>query len=766
MNTPATPRPKLRIEAAHIGPIMDLQQDLSTEKQNLIYARNGTGKSFIARALRLFDETVYSNYEQSRIPDLLVSEESAQGTGSFRLYEGSACIGSLELDTRLKTVTKSQPSYIFHVFTEDYIDEEVRNRLEALDGEIQHEIIIGRENVELDQKELELANKTDTVRLRRDALDTAFANRKNKHKTDFSIVGSLGAFKSLLPDLYFSSSPYTSESGGPSLEELQSQYNTFKSLPTDAAVPTHLTFEGPDLDFQSVREALAKVTTPSTVGAKFKDKIETNPDFFEAGLVLYNAHPQECPFCTQPMQEAAVAVVNMYLQYFQDEEAREKDSLNKLVRQLEGEIAKIRQWSTRYLREKTVYDDLRGYFPSFADKKLENPIELIDAMSRYLDSLKGCVEAKQKDLAKIIEGPTEDITSKLAKVRSLAEGNNSLFEQLGTLANNTSSERRKIQNISCKELQEEFYNENDEAILEMRELERDCQLLTGQIAELKRLHGDTASARDRVVTTFSGLLERFFGDKYTFDGDAFKVRRRNKEMRRGSDRTLSDGEKAALAFCYFLAQTHLKVDSVEDYQKLYFVFDDPVTSMSFDYVYTIIQSLKLLRISADGEVQFNLRSDQHRPKMLILTHNNYFFNVASANRVVRPNGLFQLVPGESEHELASQRAFATPHTLHLKDVCDVSSGARRADHTTANSIRSVIEGIWKFCRPDLSNLEEFLGYLMGEHQIEIKSVMINDLSHGGKVADFLHDEEDIKQAAAETVAVVSIFAEGQLKGLQ
>ena len=89
---------------------MDLQQDLSTEKQNLIYARNGTGKSFIARALRLFDETVYSNYEQSRIPDLLVSEESAQGTGSFRLYEGSACIGSLELDTRLKTVTKSQPS--------------------------------------------------------------------------------------------------------------------------------------------------------------------------------------------------------------------------------------------------------------------------------------------------------------------------------------------------------------------------------------------------------------------------------------------------------------------------------------------------------------------------------------------------------------------------------------------------------------------------------------------------------------------------------
>lgn len=139
--------------------------------------------------------------------------------------------------------------------------------------------------------------------------------------------------------------------------------------------------------------------------------------------------------------------------------------------------------------------------------------------------------------------------------------------------------------------------------------------------------------------------------------------------------------------------------------------------------------------------------------------------MSNANRIVRAGGLFQLVPGESEHELASQKAFATPHTLHLKAVHDVASGSSRADHTTPNSIRSVIEGIWKFCRPDFSNLEQFLGYLIGEHEIEIKSVMINDLSHGGKVGDLLHDEEDIKQAAVDAIAVVEQFAEGQLKDL-
>lgn len=765
MNTPATPKPALRIEADHIGPIMELKQNLSTDKQNLIYARNGTGKSFIARALRLLDQTVFSRYEQSSIPDLLVSEESSDGSGSFRLYEGSFCIGSLELNTRSKTVARAEPNYIFHVFTEDYIDEEVRNRLEELDGEIQHEIIIGRENVELDQKELELDSKTKDLRQRQEALATEFFDRKNKHKTDFSIVASLGAFRSLSTDVYFGPSPYSPSPAGTSLKSLHSQYNKFESLPTDPVMPTRLSFEEPDVDLHSVHEALAKVTSPSTVRSDFKARIESDPGFFETGLALHKEHPEECPFCTQPVQGAAIVAIDMYVQYFQDEEAREKDRLNKLLGQVDAGIAKIRRCSLQHLREKPVYDELRSYFPSLADKALENPLELLDDITGYLNGLKKCLQEKQEDLTKVVKVPTGDLSSIVSGALSTIERNNALFDQLQTLASNSGAERRELQNAACKRLQEEFYEENREAVSKIRELESDCQKLNEDVLELKRLHGETASARDRVVSTFSTLLKRFFGDKYTFDGAAFKVKRNNREMRRGSDRTLSEGEKAGLAFCYFLAQTHLRVNSIEEYEKLYFVFDDPVTSMSFDYVYTIIQILKLLRISENGEIQFNLRSDQHKPKMLILTHNNYFFNVSNANRVVQPQGLFQLIPGEDKHELTSQRAFATPHALHLKDVYEVASGSKRANHTTPNSIRSVIEGIWKFCRPDFSKLEEFLGFLISDHGIEIRSVMISDLSHGGKMADPLHDEEDIKQAALEAIAVVEQFAKGQLKNL-
>ena len=286
-----------------------------------------------------------------------------------------------------------------------------------------------------------------------------------------------------------------------------------------------------------------------------------------------------------------------------------------------------------------------------------------------------------------------------------------------------------------------------------------------EIESLKKTHGDSASARKRVIDTFSLLLKRFFGEKYSFDGATFKVRRNGKTIQRGSDRTLSDGEKSAMAFCYFLAQTHLRVQSNDDYEKVYFVFDDPVTSMSFDYVYTIIQCLKLLRISTDGEIQFNLQPNLHRPKMLILTHNNYFFNIASTNNVVKAGGLFQLVFGSASHELKSQKGFATPHLLQLKDVIDVSIGEKEADHTTPNSIRSVVEGMWKFCRPDLTQFEDFIKFLISDHEIEIKSVLINDLCHGGKFNDPPHNGEDIKSAAGEAIIVVRKFAEGQLKDL-
>ena len=50
---------------------------------------------------------------------------------------------------------------------------------------------------------------------------------------------------------------------------------------------------------------------------------------------------------------------------------------------------------------------------------------------------------------------------------------------------------------------------------------------------------------------------------------------------------LSDGEKSILAFCFFLANIHGVVENESDYNRLFLVIDDPVSSMDFNYVYNV-----------------------------------------------------------------------------------------------------------------------------------------------------------------------------------
>ena len=305
----AIPKTRLSIKVQHIGPIMKLCQSLSDRKQNLIFARNGMGKSFIARALRLLDQSAISSVDQSRIPDLLVSEEAPNGHGNFSLYEGGVCIGSFELDTNAKTVRLSQPQYIFHVFSEDYVNEQIRNKLEHLDGEITHQIIIGKENAELDEKENELSDKDTQFNEKKEAINKLFSETRQKHQADFAINASLGSFRQLNPDKFFEPSPFKSDKGAALLSDLLSQYNRFKSLPSNPRLPKSLEINDLGLNAEDLQATLSRIISPSSVANEFKQKIISDQIFFEKGLFLYKAKPTECPFCTQSMSEVALNAV-------------------------------------------------------------------------------------------------------------------------------------------------------------------------------------------------------------------------------------------------------------------------------------------------------------------------------------------------------------------------------------------------------------------------------------------------------------------------
>ena len=762
MNTQSNQKPKLRIKAQHIGPIMSLDGELSDKSQNLIFARNGTGKSFLARSLRLLDENGLHGVPIEEIPERLVSEEAANRQGTFSLWEGGVCIGGLGLNGVARIVSYTQPKYIFHVFSEDYVDANLRQRQFEPDGEISHEIIVGKENLELDAQEQTRQLKQAELDREFNAMANRFQDQRQRLQNDLAINAGLGKFKTLDPIVYFQPTVFSEPQPATSVSELQSAFDKLKSVPGDLARPQ--AFEPGELgvNITDIKQALTKETSPSAVAEEVKDRIARNPNFFQSGIALATFEQDSCPFCRQDLASAAQAAIAQYVAYFEDAEAKAKESIAQLQAQLASAEAKLTTWRTTWLESKTDFDVMKAYFPSTQDKHLDDIEPIFKVLAEGLAALKGKLDDKSGNLRAEVEMPAFDPSKEMARLTAASEANTKAIVGVQAIYDNSTIERKELQNRACITFQYEFFSANSKNIERVRALSDDIASLEDKIAELRRTQGDTADARERVATTFSSMLKRFFGEKYAFDAMEFKVLREQKSMARGGDRTLSDGEKSVMAFCYFIAQSHLRVEANEDYAKIFFVIDDPVTSMSFDYIYSMVQSLKLLRITADGQIAFNLSSANPRPKMLILTHNNYFYNVASSNKAVSPSGLFQLIPGTTSHALTSQKGFATPHQQQLKHVQEVAQQQVNPDYMTPNCIRSVVEGMWKFCRPDLNDFAHFLSFLIDECELEIKSVLLHDLSHGGKFEDPPHKAEDIIEAAQDALKVVQHFAPGQL----
>lgn len=264
-----------------------------------------------------------------------------------------------------------------------------------------------------------------------------------------------------------------------------------------------------------------------------------------------------------------------------------------------------------------------------------------------------------------------------------------------------------------------------------------------------------------MADTLEELISFAFHGRYSFDRESFSVKRDKKDMVRGSDRTLSDGEKTILAFCYFVAQSHLKVSEVGDYKKLYLIVDDPVSSVSFDYVYCICQILKTLRIDG-GDIRINTNGSV-RPKLLILTHHDFFYNVVLNNNVVQKGALFQLVSRGQKHEIVNQKDFVAPHAFHLQHIIDVATSKTAPNPSTPNAVRSVLEGIWRFSYPQKADLQAFLNEVNSQHGVQVRSVLIQDMSHGGKMWIESPLSADIETACREAIEILRYYAPGQVE---
>ena len=173
-------RPKYCLEAEFLGPIQKLEATLSDRPQNLIFARNGTGKSFLSRAFGCLDNEKQGE-PLGRASFNLVSDESLDSKGSFQFKKGADVLGSLSLNRASEEETATVANTIFHVFSEDFINSELREREFKIDGEFEREITVDSKVIGLEEAEADLVKYKQDHQAQQAALGEAFETQKSRH---------------------------------------------------------------------------------------------------------------------------------------------------------------------------------------------------------------------------------------------------------------------------------------------------------------------------------------------------------------------------------------------------------------------------------------------------------------------------------------------------------------------------------------------------------------------------------------------------------
>lgn len=765
MNTPANSN--FSISGEYLGPVFSLRGDLTKKSQNIVFARNGTGKSFLSRAFRYLDLHGQGK-ELDNAPRNLVSDEAPDGKGAFSFGRGTNAMGSLQLDKAGGLSTAILNGTIFHVFSEDFVQEELREQEYNIDGKIENQIAVDSANIQLKEAEEARSRAESTSREAFDRLEGIFEKEKVAQLVEKAGVGrKLKEYGALSFEALLKKYVRKPEPPRKSCADFLKDIDSLKAIPAEPAYPEQVEIIAlKEIDTSALSESLIKVTSPSSVSETIKAKIEKHTDFFKTGIeIVDHEHSTSCPFCEQGITAPdPKTVIDAYIEYFSDEEAEHKSELRSLYRSLNEKEKEITETETKLLRQKARYDTLKINLPSKKETLLTEAEDAIKLAADTLSLLKSAIHRKAKNLDNPESLPPNDLATQINAINEIILHNNQNVESLSKAVLKSDEERRELRRETCGTLEQEFAISRWPDIEALGALQKDAIDKTTALTTLKK-SSPTSEARVRVGDTFELLLAEFFGDKYVFDKESFTLKRGYHEMVRGSHRTLSDGEKTAIAFCYFVACVHRKVKANSDYRRLFLVFDDPVTSMSYDYVFSIAQTLKNLSISDQGEVYINpglIDGNKHRrPELLILTHSSYFFNISVSNKVVDDSAAFALNCEEGKHRIAPLDRYVAPFQEQLKDIYEIANG-RDPDHSTANSIRSVLEAIGRFCRPDKSSsLSLFVQHLAAEDEIIVKSVLINSFSHG-TYFDEMPTPDDLRLACNETIKVVKRYAFGQL----
>lgn len=459
-------------------------------------------------------------------------------------------------------------------------------------------------------------------------------------------------------------------------------------------------FEMPFPDVSEHHESVKKILEETVVSKSLKELEDDRElsSWVRTGLKIHQERDSDqCLFCENNFSEPRK---NSLEEHF-------NDAYNNFLKELDQSIEKLKSISEQikqknFIQKSEFYEHL---YSEFGQVKAEFEKEK-NRFSKYLKNLVDALEEKRGK-------PFKPMTLSISLIHSDEELSTSVEKLIGKhnqITENLDSEikeaRKKIEeSIAAKKVVKysslkERKNKLEEEVLQLSEL---IKKLKSQIDKLN----EEISEHRKPASELNDDLESYLGRKEL----VFKPFESGYRIKRGEEdaKNLSEGEKTAIAFLYFLKS--INDENFKSNERIV-VIDDPISSLDSNSIFHAFGFMKERTEDID--------------QLFILTHNHAFFrqiknwfnhlkHQRKKDLSKRPAMFYMLAPEQNSEEKRNTSITKLDNLLHEYDseyhylfsIIKKRADSGRAEELQTyyhfpNIARRLLEAFLAFKKPSLS----------------------------------------------------------------
>ena len=358
--------------------------------------------------------------------------------------------------------------------------------------------------------------------------------------------------------------------------------------------------------FREVQDVLSATAKQEVLDRLRKDpKVER---WVEQGLSLHETS-KKCLFCNRDLPEK---ILNELTKHFSEQWRSLHDTTQDYIAALEE--AKI---SYGFPDKSRIYMDLRDEY----EERVGECISLIEADESIIDDLVEELKTKLDNLSKpmSLSGQIRDLDRDTLNLR--IQSLNEIIAEHNRRCEDIDSVREKAEEQLVRH-ETATYIKNQEYFIRVdyiEDLEKRAGKWTRRINALETKKRDVESKISdeiRGAETINTYLNQFFGNRrlqVVFEDDKYFLEREEARAK-----NLSEGEKSAIAFSYFLASLY---DHETDLSEAVVYIDDPVSSLDDNHIFNTFAIVKRLIVECK--------------QVFVSTHNYQFFRLLKSDSAFR-----------------------------------------------------------------------------------------------------------------------------------